>query len=190
MNSDWETLRRFALHRFPAGYAERCALMNKSMYRIFAIFLLFTIPIGTTSCSLKEPVGVSELLKFDTKKLGSKNMEIIIEELSYVDNISIVRERVMKRGSYAGAIMFQVCTLSSIAKKRGFKYFVVLDSKNIENCEGCEWSSEIVLGFLNNKDLDLKEQFPKYYKQENDNTIEDVNEYSPVCNQVESICSW
>ena len=23
MNSDWETLRRFALQRFPAGYAER-----------------------------------------------------------------------------------------------------------------------------------------------------------------------
>ncbi len=44
MNSDWETARRFALRRFPAGYAERSALKkSKRAAGLFTVETAFKI---------------------------------------------------------------------------------------------------------------------------------------------------
>lgn len=176
-----------------------------------AFFILFLL---LPSCaSQKQSRDV--LYTFDTVKMGSGNMDIKIEELENHGNYSLIREQVYKRGSYAGSIMFSICSSSVIAKKRGYSYLAHLKIKNFEGCETCEMSWDKTIGFLNDvpdellhspeaqKETDrekglrmtkvseyVKSNFPNNLTNEKDIEIIAVQDFWLICKDVNKICSW
>ncbi|BHH82384.1 hypothetical protein [Desulforhopalus sp. 52FAK] len=187
--------------------------MTKQYIIVSSIFLVLLI---TSGCGLTNKNAPDKLYSFDTEKLGSKNMSIVVEELSHSDNISVVRETVNKRGSYAGAIVFSLCSFSVIAENRGYKYFTVLNTTDNPWESHNEWSVDRKIGLLididkeltvkisdkkhesvqekNNRELKtkkyLEEQFPYQTIDADTNDIVSVKEYWPLCKNVRNICSW
>lgn len=188
--------------------------MKKYYTLILTVFAASLIALNSYA---KEVKTMSEdvLYSFDTTKMGSGNMAIKIEEHENHGNYSLIREEVYKRGSYAGAIMFSLCSSSVIAKKRGYSHFATLSSKDYEGCESCEMSWDTTLGFLNNvpddlvnspgdeietkveKRLRLKKSqqylnqvFPQEIITEKDIEITSINDFWLICRDVRKICSW
>lgn len=117
-------------------------------------------------------------------------MEILIKEIKHEKDKSIIHEEVKKRGSYAGAIMFFVCAVSDIAERRGYRYVVLLKSEDREICDRCEWSADHIVGFMNDKNKNIKNIFPDLYEEGKEYTIEDIKENEIACKNVKNICSW
>ena len=182
--------------------------------KINMIFIFsFVIFLTANSCIAEQ--GKPILYSFDTEKLGSKNMKIVAEETSNNKNISVIRERVYTRGSYAGAAMFSMCSSVIITKNRGYSHFVILDQKSNGNCKECEWSQDTTIGMINDvnpgfvsnmqevieetrndksKKLEvvkyLSQIFPQYKINEEHAEILAVSDFMVVCGRVQSICSW
>jgi len=180
--------------------------MNKIFIHLICIICL----IFTSGCSKSAYESKKILYEFDSEKLGSSNMKITIKEISHKDNVSVIEERIYKRGSYAGAAMFSMCGNTIIAKNRGFSHFTILEQKSTNNCGNCEWSQKVTLGLVNNVNDELvvqlpdenndqksklvkgfiSKKFPKHYEGKEDINIFSVEEFWLVCKRVESICSW
>ncbi len=179
----------------------------------FKVILLTIFMFSLSSCTTKNNIDV--LYRFDTEKMGSNNMKIKIEELEHHDNYSLLRELVYERGSYAGTIMFSVCTSSIIAKNRGFSHFAILSDKKYQTCDKCEMSFDKTIGFLNevppglvfsiqegrekeedkkNRINEVKEYlhqlFPEIIVDNKDADIVSVKDFWLVCKNVRHICSW
>ncbi|MCP4523285.1 MAG: hypothetical protein GY828_03630 [Candidatus Gracilibacteria bacterium] len=180
--------------------------MNKHRQYTLIFLLLFIFNISCTN-EIRIVKEKDILFSFDTSSVGSTSMKIVSEELRNNNNISVIRERVYKRGTYAGAAMFSMCSSVIIAKKRGFSHFVILNSEINENCKECEWSQIITLGMLSDVDqslvINLEDEkiinehdvrtyitssFPKIDLTKEAIEILDVNSFMPICKKMESIC--
>ena len=64
---------------------------------------------------------------------------------------------------------------------RGYRYFVTLKERDLDECKECEWHEEYLLGFLNSKTDSIKEIFKERYNKDKEYQIEDINEFSTVC---------
>lgn len=145
-----------------------------------AIALAFTLSLP---CSLKANENLCYFSSKDSKNNSdcAKYMDSEIWEISRTTNTSKVYVKVIKRGTYAGSIMFQVCCFSRITKNRGYQYYVVLSQKYLHECKECEWENEYVLGFLNSKNDPIKQHFKTFSLEDQKYEIEDINESSMVC---------
>jgi hypothetical protein len=182
----------------------------KTTIRYLSVFIIFSFSV----CSYaQDTVGKNQLLTLDSKKLGSENMEIIIKETQFSDNIAQIEETVYKRGSVAGAIMFSMCSFTIFAKKRGYSHYVILEHSGDPYCKDCVRTFISKVGYLKNvkpcyvKSLGnmdetsvsskddikkfLSEQFPQYeFKNSQQLDIIAVSDFMLVCKDLENICSW
>jgi ankyrin len=110
--------------------------------------------------------------------MGSDSSDIKIEEIQRNDKTSVVHIKAYKRGYVADAAMFELCSLATISKNRGYRYFVVLKEKKLINCKECEWSNEKIVGFLNSKTDLNRMYFGTDYKS---SAIVDINQFAMVC---------
>lgn len=142
-------------------------------------------------------------------------MKIQIQEFESHENYSLIRELIYRRGSYAGAIIFSVCSSSIIAKNRGFNHFVILSNEDYDGCSECEMSNNITVGFLERVPLELapniheseesaeekeirlenvrtylQDNFPENIINNKDADIMSVEDYWEICKNVRQICSW
>lgn len=154
-------------------YRKYCLKFQMVAVGLFLIFSAYNFSIP------KE-----QLCVFDTSQggpPGCKDMNVTVKEIKRVGQASVVHVRVVKRGTYAGTIVFQKCCFSRIAKARGFRYFVTLVEKDLNDCTECEWSTSYVIGFLNSSSGNLKTLFPRYYRDDQKHMIIDINKNSIIC---------
>lgn len=205
-----------ALHKERAEKRARCELnvMIKQQYKLkYLLAFILSLILLLSSCTTKNDLDI--LYTFDTVKMGSNNMKIQIEELEHHGSYSFLDERVYQRGSYAGAIMFSICSSSVIAKNRGYSYFTTLALSTGESCKSCEMNWRKTIGFLNDvpsellldilgedeteheKELRLKqtseyllERFPENLLSNKSHEITSVKDYWLICKNVNRICSW
>ena len=148
---------------------------------------LITAACGITVLFSNIASANDDLCYFDSKDsnagLGgcAKDMEAEIKEVKREPQISIVHVKVKKRGTYAGSIMYQVCCFCKIAKNRGYRYYVILQKRDIGGCNECEWHNEYIIGFLDSKTDTISQKFKEHYQNNKAYKIEDINESYMVC---------
>jgi len=158
--------------------------MKKFNSQYFIAIFSFVIPLALIFAGSIE--ANKNLCSFNSKDSGdnsgcAKDMDAEIREISRTQNTSTVYVKVKRRGTYAGSIMFPVCCFSKIAKVRGYRYYVVLNEKELKESKDCEWENEYLLGFLNSKTDAIKKEFKSLVKNDRKYEIEDINETSMVC---------
>jgi hypothetical protein len=139
-------------------------------------------------------------------------MNIVIEETMFSKNVSTIEVTVYKRGSVAGASMFEMCGFTIFAKKRGYSHYVILEHSSNPDCSDCEWTSKTTIGYLNDVNPEyvqnignfdepkkdkmgeieklLSEQFPLNYKSKELSGIIAIKDVMLICKRLETICSW
>jgi hypothetical protein len=135
------------------------------------LFIFISFSIFFSSCT-NPAIENNQLLTLDSKKIGSDNMEIVIKETQFINNIAPIEETIYKRGSAAGASMFGMCGFTILAKKRGFSHYVMLEHTSSQDCNGCEWSSISRVGYLKN----VKPTFVKSIGSFNESNLTSKNE--------------
>ena len=126
------------------------------------------------------------LCSFDSRESASpggcgQNTVATVREVERLPQRSVVHVEVKKRGTYAGAIMFQACSFAKIAKSRGYRYFVTLKENELKTCGDCEWSTEYVLGFLHSPQDSIQGAFPEQYQENKKYEITDINPSGMIC---------
>lgn len=145
----------------------------------YLLFRLITLPISIILLlTLTSVLYASNLNYFDSAEMGSDSSDIKIEEIQRNDKTSVVHIKAYKRGYVADAAMFEMCSLATISKNRGYRYFVVLKEKKLTNCKECEWSNEKIVGFLNFKTDLNRRYFGTDYES---SAIVDINQFAMVC---------
>jgi hypothetical protein len=127
-----------------------------------------------------------ELCVFESKKMensngSAKEIDATVREVHREGQISTVHVKIIQRGSSIGSIMFTQCSFAKIARARKYRYFIVLNRRNLNDCMQCEISEEYVLGFTDSPNDEISLLFGGNYKAEKDENFEDINESYMVC---------
>ncbi len=148
----------------------------KKHYIVYLFFfvMFFAFPSQSNPFFNLTALAQDDLCYFNAKESVKdpggcgKDMDVEIREVKRESNKSVVQEKVIKRGSVAGLSMFNICSFSNIAKKRGYRYIEYLSEKDLKDCPECQWKKEYVIAFSSIK--------PK----SNDKVL-DINQFSQVC---------
>lgn len=127
-----------------------------------------------------------ELSVFESKKMenfdgSAKEMDATVREVHRESQKSTVHVNIIQRGTVSGSILFTQCSLAKIAKARKYRYFIVLNRRNLNDCMQCEISEEYVIGFTDSPDDDVSRIFGENYKADKNYGFEDINESYMVC---------
>jgi len=127
-----------------------------------------------------------ELCVFESKNMekfngSDKEMDATVREIHREGQKSTVHVKIIQRGTAIGSIMFTQCSLAKIARVRKYRYFIVLNRRNLNDCLQCEISEEYVLGFTDSPSDDISRTFGENYTATKNNNFEDINESYMVC---------
>lgn len=160
----------------------RIMIINLCVIILFTILASVALGLASDMPCVKDQLCSFEAKPTDkTQGACGGGMEAEIKEIKREPQVSIVHVKVKKRGTYAGSIMYQVCCFSRIAKALGYRYYVSLGEKDLEECKDCEWNKEHILGFLSSKTDSIGLAFKGRYDRSKKYEVQDINEASMVC---------
>jgi len=146
----------------------------------FSFILIIVAITCVLSISITDATE-NNFFSLDTEILGEKNINIKINEIEHNDQMSVVRTHVFNRGTYMASIMTSLCSYAQIAKNRQFRYFVILDEKELNSCKACEKSSETTIGFLKTNSVNGLDVFKTKITEAKEYKIYDINDLSLAC---------
>jgi hypothetical protein len=154
-------------------------------FRWFIPVSIFAVQTAFTANTGLAPAG-DELCVFESKKIESSNgsakeMDATVKEVHREGQKSTVHVKIIQSGTAIGSIIFTQCSFAKIARARKYRYFIVLNRRNLDDCMQCEISEEYVLGFADTPGDEISRIFGDNYKVDKDDKFEDINESYMVC---------